>query len=71
MLPARGDGFAGEDVVDPGANGCLDESALDTLADLGVRRLAAGADLGAGEPLYLRRPDAAPLPPAAPTAAAV
>ena len=52
----------------PGAP--LDVSA-GTLADLAVRRLAAGADLGAGEPLYLRRPDAAPLPPAAPTAAAV
>lgn len=51
----------------PGAP--LDVSA-GTLADLAVRRLAAGADLGAGEPLYLRRPDAAPLPPAAPTTAA-
>lgn len=52
----------------PGAP--LDVSAA-ALAALAVRRLGAGADLGADEPLYLRRPDAAPLPPAAPATAAV
>lgn len=40
----------------------LDVSA-GALADLAVRRLAAGDDLHDTEPLYLRRPDAVPPPP--------
>ena len=43
----------------PGRVGPLDVSA-GHLADLAVRRLAAGADLSDVEPLYLRRPDAVP-----------
>ena len=31
------------------------------LADLAARRLAAGEELGAADPMYLRRPDAMPL----------
>jgi tRNA threonylcarbamoyladenosine biosynthesis protein TsaB len=43
----------------PGRVGPLDVSA-GQLADLAVRRLAAGDDLSGIEPLYLRRPDAVP-----------
>ena len=42
--------------------GPLDVSA-GVLAGLAARRLAAGEDLGGAEPMYLRRPDASPLPP--------
>lgn len=42
--------------------GPLDVSA-GFLADLAARRLAAGERLPAAEPMYLRRPDAQPLPP--------
>jgi tRNA threonylcarbamoyladenosine biosynthesis protein TsaB len=50
----------------PGASLPLDVSA-GALADLTVRRLAAGGqpELDGLEPLYLRRPDAAPAPPSA------
>ena len=41
--------------------GPLDVSA-GGLAGLAARRLAAGEALGAAEPMYLRRPDATPLP---------
>ena len=42
--------------------GPLDVSA-GALADLAARRLAAGEELPAAEPMYLRRPDATPPPP--------
>ena len=42
--------------------GPLDVSA-GALAGLAVRRLAAGQELPAAEPMYLRRPDATPPPP--------
>jgi tRNA threonylcarbamoyladenosine biosynthesis protein TsaB len=42
--------------------GPLDVSA-GALADLAVRRMAAGVDLPRAEPMYLRRPDAIPPPP--------
>jgi len=42
--------------------GPLDVSA-GALADLAARRLAAGEELPAAEPMYLRRPDAMPLAP--------
>jgi tRNA threonylcarbamoyladenosine biosynthesis protein TsaB len=42
--------------------GPLDVSA-GALAGLAVRRLAAGEELPGAEPMYLRRPDAVPLPP--------
>lgn len=42
--------------------GPLDVSA-GALAGLAVRRLTAGAELAAAEPMYLRRPDAKPRPP--------
>ena len=45
--------------------GPLDVSA-GALAGLAARRLAAGEELPAAEPMYLRRPDAAPLPPRKP-----
>jgi tRNA threonylcarbamoyladenosine biosynthesis protein TsaB len=45
--------------------GPLDVSA-GALAGLAARRLAAGGQLGEAEPLYLRRPDAMPLPPRKP-----
>ena len=44
----------------PGSVALLDVDARH-LAALAVLRLAAGADLAHGEPLYLRRPDAQPL----------
>lgn len=42
--------------------GPLDVSA-GALADLAARRMAAGEQLPVAEPMYLRRPDATPLPP--------
>jgi tRNA threonylcarbamoyl adenosine modification protein YeaZ len=42
--------------------GPLDVSA-GALADLAARRMAAGPELAAAEPMYLRRPDAMPLSP--------
>jgi len=45
--------------------GPLDVSA-GALAGLAVRRLAAGEELPAAVPMYLRRPDATPLPPRKP-----
>ena len=45
--------------------GPLDVSA-GALAGLAARRLAAGEELVAAEPMYLRRPDARPLPPRQP-----
>ena len=45
--------------------GPLDVSA-GALADLAARRLAAGEELPEPEPMYLRRPDAAPPPPRKP-----
>jgi len=42
--------------------GPLDVSA-GALADLAARRLAAGQELAAADPMYLRRPDAMPLAP--------
>jgi tRNA threonylcarbamoyladenosine biosynthesis protein TsaB len=39
------------------------EVSAGALADLAAQRMAAGQDLPAAEPMYLRRPDATPLPP--------
>ncbi len=47
----------------PHGSSPLDVSAA-ALADLAVHRLSAGDRLEAGEPIYLRRPDVAPAPPA-------
>ena len=48
--------------------GPLDVSA-GALADLAARRMAAGEELPEPEPMYLRRPDAAPPPPRKPALA--
>lgn len=45
--------------------GPLDVSA-GALAGLAARRMAAGEQLSEAEPMYLRRPDALPLPPRKP-----
>ena len=59
-----GGGRSGRTSDEPGGGGgrLLDVSA-GALADLAVRRLTAGADFEALEPLYLRRPDVAPAAP--------
>lgn len=59
-LPAVGRGpLIYPDSFDHPVDGILDVSAA-ALADLAVRRLAAGESLSGTTPLYLRRPDAAP-----------
>ncbi len=63
-LPAVGRGpMLYPDRLTAAIDGPLDVDAA-WLADLAVRRLRAGERLAAGEPLYLRRPDAAPNVPA-------
>jgi len=42
------------------------EVSAGALADLAAQRMAAGEELPAAEPMYLRRPDARPLPPRTP-----
>ena len=58
-LPTLGRGPLLYPELFPAPVGILDVSAA-ALAGLAVRRLAAGAPLSDHEPLYLRRPDAAP-----------
>ena len=58
-LPVVGRGALLYPELLPGRVGPLDVNAGD-LADLAVRRQAAGDDLSGIEPLYLRRPDAVP-----------
>lgn len=58
-LPTLGRGPLLYPELFPSPVGILDVSAA-ALAGLAVRRLAAGAPLSDHEPLYLRRPDAAP-----------